>query len=205
MQRIKRFGKRIVDSQYLGRDGWKFLGENNEKYMSRLRAFEENKTVYVVEEQKSRHGWYEYPLCNWFIDHFRQLGFDEIRSEHIEAYNSLKDKLGFFGFPDFLTLKNDKWLRVEVEVFSSSFHYNHKPNYCDVILCYDHTGGDFREEMEIISLRELNGCKEIIAFFEIPEFLYVYDIEFREEYKNWCGRYMNKWFEEFMNRRTQRE
>lgn len=203
LQRIKRFGKQIVDSQYLGIDGWKFLDENVGKYMARLRIFEENKTVYVVEEQKSRHGWYEYYLCNWFIDHFKELGFDEICSEHTEAYDSLKDKLGFFGFPDFLALKDGKWLRVEVEVFSSSFHYNHKPDYCDVILCYDNPSGDFPEEMEIISLRELNDCKEIIAFFEIPEFLHVYDTEFREEYKKWVERYVNKWWKEFGNRRFQ--
>ena len=66
----------------------------------------------------------ESDLSNWFKKNYRKLGFSKI----------IKDNGG--KFPDFIMMKNNKKVRVELEVFSSNFiQHNHLISKVDKIIC----------------------------------------------------------------------
>lgn len=188
MGRIKRWGKEIIDFP-LG--SWGFLNENWNRYVPLLKRLIEDKTVFIVKEQKSPC-WVEAPLSYWFSEHYKELGFEYIEVERSQKYYSLKREICFYGYPDFLARKNGKWLKLEVECFSSC--YRHPIGYADVMFCYDKTKDILDKEVEIISFKELMGYKEIIAVFELPDFLYIYDNQFRKEQREWMMTKLGKMF-----------
>jgi len=154
------------------------LNKNWDEYVAFINEQIKNKTVFIVKEQEIP-SWEERLLCIWFIKHYKKLGFDKIEIERTQEYYKLKEEMGFERFPDFLAHKNGKWFRVEVECFSSDYH--HEVGYADVMLCYDETSKLFDANVQVISLRVLKKCRELIAWFEIPDFLYIYSKQFRDE------------------------
>ncbi len=67
---------------------------------------------------------YEYEVVRWIRNNYKMLGYDKILSEN-------KDKV-----PDFIMIKNNRKLRVEVEIYSNSFiKHKHNPKDVDEVLC----------------------------------------------------------------------
>jgi len=67
---------------------------------------------------------YETEIISWVTEHYKELGYDNILEE-----NSGKG-------PDLVMVKNGKKLKVEVEIYSSSFlKHNHNPKEVDEVLC----------------------------------------------------------------------
>lgn len=106
---------------------------NLSKYLERLRILRDIKQVYIVDE----HDWSEQTLSNWFKQNYSIFGFCSILEERTEEYNTIKAQLGFSGWPDFLCLRENVWLRVELECFSSRYRYMHRPDYADIVIAYE--------------------------------------------------------------------
>lgn len=182
MGKIRRLGKQIVGEASI-LDFRIFEQIGIDRCVQKLKEYQRKKIVYVVNWKWIGYNrdWLEQPLCKWFKKHFKELGFDKILGERTKKYTKLKKKMGFWGYPDFLVSKGKNWYRLEVECFSSIFHSHHKTDYADIILCYDKDKEV--EGIEIISLRKIKQCQEIINVLEIPSFLYIYDKEIAQEYR----------------------
>lgn len=178
MGKIKRFGN-LISNVYLDYSVVAQMNWNH--YKGKLSEYEEKKIVYVVPTKF----WGEDHLCDWFVRKYKELEFREILQDRTSQYERIKKKLGFLGYPDFLARKESKWERLEVEPFSSSYQL-HPSGYSEYLLCYDETKSF--EHVITITLRDHVGCQEIINLHEIPEFLYLYDSEFK---KNYDKRIMN--------------
>lgn len=67
---------------------------------------------------------YEHELIHWIKEHYLELGYDEIVEINSQT------------FPDFVMLRHGKKIRVEAELFSSSFlKHGHDPDKVDEVLC----------------------------------------------------------------------
>ena len=65
----------------------------------------------------------ELEFHNWFKKNYKQLGFNNL-------------KLHNKGFPDFVMEKNNKEIRVELEILSSNFLlHKHDPKKVDKVIC----------------------------------------------------------------------
>jgi len=104
----------------------------------------------------------EFPLKQWFFENYQALGFTEIIGEYEYGFLEKKEEMKFRGRPDFLVLKDEKWLRLEVESFSSKF--NHSRDYADLVLCYDN---DHDLGIPTISLKEFYECDLIMSDVDV--------------------------------------
>ena len=176
-RKIKRFGTNIqgiyLSNQIINEMNWEY-------YIGKVRKYAKSNKVCIVKMPSCHVSWIEEPLCEWFEENFIKLGFEKIIKEKTSDYMALKEKMGFYGYPDYLAFRNGRWIRVEVECFSEQYLCTHSLDYADVILCYDITKPI--PNKEVVSLREIMGCEEIINQWEIPEFLYLYDKEFKKDY-----------------------
>lgn len=196
MGTIKRWGKQIANEHT---DFVTFCREMDvAKWIARLKYYIKARVVYLVDCKV----WYEGPLSDWFKKHGSELGYSEILQEHTPRYNQLKQRMSFYGFPDFLGRKGTKWHRVEIECFSSDFFKNHNLQYADLILCYDID--KTIEGIPCLSLKEIVGAEEIINHSEIPEFLYLYDSEFVKAWRNVVVNSMRRVME-FIGREAEQE
>ena len=174
---LKRFGKQLVGANV----EYTVLKDMDiAKYSARLRMHIREKRVFIVEEM----GWTEWYLTEWFAGHFKELGFEEILEERSKPYMKLKKVMQFYGYPDFLGKKSGKWLKVELECFSSLFKYMHAPNYADVVLCYEID--EQIPNMEMFELKRIVGAENIINRLEVFDYLYLVEDEFREENQKLC-------------------
>lgn len=166
---------------------------NLNKYQPFLNSYEERKLIKIIPIELSIY-WSEGYLCNWFYNTYRELGFDDIAMEQTPKYNEIKELLGFPLRPDFLVKREGEWLRVEVENWVHKYYYCHPAGYADIIVAY----ADIRKNHptlfgpeEKITYKKNLGVKELIHKGEIPQFLYLYNDEFKEEYDKlnirwWC-------------------
>jgi len=138
---------------------------NLQKYKTIFKLMVKSKKVYVVDARC----WTEAFLCSWFKKNFGMLGFLEVFEEHTLVYNQLKKEMQFYGYPDYLAkTKDNKIVRVEIEVFSSNYH--HGTNYCEIMLCY---ASDVKiPDITTYELKTLLGCEEIINKTEILQYLF---------------------------------
>lgn len=175
------------------------------EYRPLLEKYQENCFLKIITENLTAHSvyWGEEYLCQWFINHYDKLGFDDIAREHTDRYKKLKSKMGFKLRPDFLALREGRWLRVEVENWVHKYYYNHLINYAEVIVSYDrirserdeiifgpkvfdklHNMGDeiMIRPRQVITFRDYYNIDVLIHMGEIPCFLYLYSEKFQDEY-----------------------
>ena len=149
------------------------------KYLGKLREYIKRRMVFIVPI----HGWSEFFLHDWFARNYKSLGFTTVAIDRSPQYMLLKSKMNFYGYPDFLGKRDDKWLRIEIESFSSQYKYSHSPEYADAILCYEKD--EEYNGIEIYEFKTILGFKDIINLSEIYEYLYIHDDEFREEHDHY--------------------
>jgi len=66
----------------------------------------------------------EQDFRNWFKKNYKKLGFSKILKSNTK------------GFPDFVMLKNNKEVKVELEIKSSNFIlHNHSSEKVDMVVC----------------------------------------------------------------------
>ena len=151
-----------------------------EVHSDSLKKYENEKTVYVIEENFSSH-WKEYPVSVWFSENYEDLGFNKIVQERSKEYNQLKSELGFNLWPDYLAKKEGQWLRVEIECWVHKYEYTHPKGYADVVIAFD----SYREEpnnIEVYTMKKYLGAKELISLPETMVFMYLYDEYFKTDY-----------------------
>ncbi len=180
---IKRFGRLITEPLI----GYSLLKEiDTAKYIAKLDGFISSKKIFVVDSVDWNENW----LSEWFCKNHQQLGFSEIHQEDTLEYNELKKKLGFWGKPDFLGLRDGKWLRIEIECFSKEYTYMHGLGYADVLLCYEKNVEV--EGIETHELRAILNVENILVKMEIWAYLYLADCEFKNEYDKQIAKSMKK-------------
>jgi len=172
MSKFQRWGTQITNVHF---DYFQFEKIDWTYYRNKLTEYEKKKIVYVVPVKR----WSEEPLVDWFKENYSDFGFKEILHENSIEYEKLKEKMGFEGHPDFLVKENDKWKRLEVEVFSAQYK-THTKYFADILLCYDISAK--LENIKVLTVKEFRNCKEIINLHEIPKFLLFYDSQFKKEY-----------------------
>lgn len=108
---------------------------------------------------------YEHEVIDWIKDNYKLFGYDNILEEN-------KDKL-----PDFIMIKNGKKIRVEVEIYSSSFiKHKHDPKNVDEVLCVIN---DLELPVKTIKIKQLRlwyqlQGDELVDFFKaMPDTLLV--------------------------------
>jgi hypothetical protein len=182
---LKRFGMQLING--CGPISIKTLKKINfEKYRARFQNDVKNKKVYVVD----RDYWSEHFLFDWFMENFKKLNFEKVFVERSESYMDLKNRMMFYGYPDFLGKRNDKILRVEIECFSSQFKYMHKADYCEVVLCYEIN--EPIEHLEVHELKRILGYEEIINKSEIIDYMHIKYSDFKRELTKICMREASK-------------
>lgn len=83
----------------------------------------------------------ELELKRWFEKNFKKLGFSKIIRRDVGV------------FPDFIMLKGNKKVRVELETKSSNFIlHNHNPEKVDKVVCVKK---DVNLDIPVIEIREL--------------------------------------------------
>ena len=83
----------------------------------------------------------ELEFKKWFKKNYKKLGYSKI----------IKDKKG--KFPDFIMLKNNKYVGVELETLSSNFIlHNHDPKKVNELICIRK---DVNVKIPIIEIKEL--------------------------------------------------
>jgi len=122
--------------------------------------------------------WDESWLTNWFERNYHKLGFIEIQEEGTRTYKEIKVSQSFYGRPDFLVSRSGTWLRLEIECFSSRYKYMHDLSYAHFILCYEKD--EEIPEIEVIELRRILGCDNIINESEWLQYLDVTDETFQK-------------------------
>ncbi|MBI2106789.1 hypothetical protein HYT57_02285 [Candidatus Woesearchaeota archaeon] len=108
---------------------------------------------------------YENEIIHWIKENYKELGYDEIIEEN-------KDKV-----PDFIMLRKDKKVKVEVEIYSSSFiKHKHNSENVDEVLCVIKDADLPAKTIKIQQLRlwyELQG-DDLVGFFkEMPDTILV--------------------------------
>lgn len=169
---IDRWGFEIKNKQYLTDQDIKSL--NMPKYIDNLKKAVAAKKVYVVD---CRMRWIESPLMDWFKDNYSMFGFSEIYCQADEIYKRCKREQKFYGYPDFLGLKDGKISRVEIECFPCG--YKHSEDYCEIVLCYELNQDVSGRPQQWFGLKELLGYEDIINVSEILDYLYLKDSTFR--------------------------
>lgn len=108
---------------------------------------------------------YEVELIHWIKEHYLELGYDKIISVNLHS------------FPDFIFLKDDKEIKVEAEIFASSFiKHKHDSKKVDEILCVIE---DKKLPVKTIKIKQLRmwfelEADELVDFFkEMPDSLLV--------------------------------
>ncbi len=108
---------------------------------------------------------YEHELIHWIKEHYLELGYDKIIAVNTQS------------FPDFIFLKGETEIRVEAEIFSSSFlKHKHNPDKVDEILCVIENEKVPVKTIKIKQLRmwfELETDELIDFFKEMPDSLLV--------------------------------
>ncbi len=182
MNKIKRYGT-LIQNALLSP---KVLDKMDvEKYVGKLREYVDRNVVYIVKCDVWSEGW----LFEWLLEHYSELGFEKVfyavHHKQIERdapqYKQIKDNLGFEGYPDFVVLKDGQWKCLEVESFSSSYQI-HPTGYSEYLLCYDKNKE--YHKVKILTIAEYYGVQEVINLSELEQFLYLYDEEFRQEYRS---------------------
>jgi len=153
---------------------------DGDKCIASMQRFIASKKVCVVRIPSFHVTWVEGPLCEWFEQHYRELGFEEIVADRTPEYLVLKETMGFYGFPDYLVFRDGKWLRLEVECWSEQYLYTHAHDYADIVLCYAETKK--LEGIETLTYDKIMGCEDVITQYEIADYLYLKDVEFQKEY-----------------------
>jgi len=98
------------------REELKLLGKKYEDYDTIIK-----KCINFTKKFES-----EYQFHEWFKKNFSLFGFDKIIEERIRSD----------GFPDFIMLRNNKEVRVELETLSSHFIlHKHDPKNVDLVVC----------------------------------------------------------------------
>lgn len=167
---------------YSGHRALKHLEKPINHYLTKLNSFIRDKTVHVIPYYWRRGCWSEYPLVNWILNNYKLLGYEKVVLEKTPEYYSLKNELGFNKFPDLLVYFDNKWHRLEVECWGHKYQYCHGHGYADLVIAYDNYYPRYQPDVPITTIKEWFGTTEIISSGEIPEFLYVYDREFNQDY-----------------------
>lgn len=138
-----------------------------------------------VEEIEKRYGVkaispYEDTVEKWFLDNYRKLGFIKIR----------KTEEGIRDPGDYAGLRSGKWIRIELETFSSGFflHKDEIRDKIDMVICLEKQTSrlDWKnrelQSKEVIELKKVWGTKLIHENY-IYDFLYDQDEDFRIKYR----------------------
>jgi len=121
--------------------------------------------ILEIKSQNSSLRNSEIPLCEWFIDNYKKLGFEKITIAQSSEYMRLKCLMKFDGFPDFLVLRDGKWLKLEIECWSRQYINQHPIGYADILFCYTET--EKLAELEVITYESVVGFNEPIDPSEI--------------------------------------
>jgi len=98
------------------REELKFLGKKYEDYDAII-----NKCINFTKKFENEHQFHE-----WFKNNFSLIGFDGIKEERI----------GRDGSPDFIMIRGNKEVRVELETLSGNFLlHKHDPKRVDLVVC----------------------------------------------------------------------
>jgi len=170
-EHIERAGRAISNAHI---DRSIFTQEEWAAHLQKIKTYIETKAVFVVDAWSWSEGW----LTEWFKTNYKLVGFDDVAEQFSCKYNELKAQKGIGLFPDFMGERKGIWLSVELECFSEEYKH-HPSDYADVVVCYDESGPINKE---VLSLRKMLNVKEVILSREIPEFLYLYDQDFRTQY-----------------------
>jgi len=110
-------------------------------------------------------GAYEIELIYWIKENFKELGYDEIVSVNSST------------FPDFIMKKEGKEVKVEAEIFASSFvKHKHNPQEVDEVLCVVNDANLPVKTIKIEQLKwweELNPDELVDFFKEMPDTLLI--------------------------------
>ena len=163
----------------------KFLEKNINYYFEKLDQHISKKLVHVIPYRWNLNlVWPEQPLVDWFLNNYKSLGFDDAVLEKTEEYYELKKQMCFNKFPDLLILKDNEWLRLEVENWAHRYFYCHGSGYADLVLAYDAYYHSYYSDVPLITLKEYFKVKNIINLSEVYHYLYLFDKEFRNDYSN---------------------
>ena len=163
----------------------KFLEKPIDYYLKKLDQYISKKLVHVIPYRWNLNlVWPEQPLVDWFLNNYKLLGFDDVVLEKTNRYYELKKQMGFNKFPDLLVLKDNEWLRLEVENWAHRYLYCHSSGYADLVLAYDSFYHSYYPDVSLITLREYFKAKNIINLSEVYHYLYLFDNEFRDDYTN---------------------
>lgn len=170
---LERWGFELRERTYLS---WRDVQNINiEKYIKRLNADKKAKKVFTVKDSDIL--WTEKYLTDWFKQNYSLFGITEIHEPFTPEYKKYKQKIGFYGYPDFLGKQNDKIIRIELECFPCGYH--HTPDYCEMVLCYE-LNGPTNSNQKWYGLKELLGYDEIIRFDEILDYFALKYPDFKE-------------------------
>lgn len=151
-----------------------------DKHIEKFKQYQNDKIVYLVD-QPFRGYWEEYAASLWFIEKYEEFGYDIIIKEHSAKYKKLKKEMGFYGRPDYLVMEDGKWKKVEIECWVHKYISSHPNGYADIVVAYDNYM-DEPENLEIITMKNYYGTEDIISRLEVPEFMYLYDQDFKQDY-----------------------
>ncbi len=116
----------------------------------------------------------EEEFCKWFRKNFNKFGFDKIIKENKKR------------FPDFIMLKNNKQVKVELETLSSNFIlHKHDQKEVDLVICIKENVKLPVETIEVKQLKYESRLDRISA---------TVDKETVEKINYWVktGKYRNK-------------
>jgi len=131
-------------------------------YLTRLILIEELKMINIDNIIRA----YEYEVVSWIIEHCKDLGFEKIIEKNDRKV------------PDLVMLRDGKKVRVEVEMYSSSFlKHKHNPDDADEVLC---VVNDKEIPVKTIVIKQLRfwydlSADELVDFFkEMPDTLMIH-------------------------------
>ncbi|MBU0457126.1 MAG: hypothetical protein ABH824_05775 [Nanoarchaeota archaeon] len=108
---------------------------------------------------------YEQEIVAWIRKYYKKLGYDKIIEEN-------KKKV-----PDFVMQRDGKNVRVEIEMYSSSFlKHKHNPEEVDEVLCIVNDAKLFVKTIEIKELKfwyQLDSDDRVDFFLKCPDTLLV--------------------------------
>jgi len=98
--------------------------------------------------------------CDWFLNHYKEFGFDNVIPEGTAEYFVLKKILNIQTYPDFFAIKNGKILKVEVESLLSHYWQMHPENYADVVICFEIDQEPYKPTYSVIEVRRHLSAEE---------------------------------------------
>ena len=103
----------------------------------------------------------EQDVNKWFIQNYTRLGFKKILT--LPEARQQKIFGAGDGMGDYWGFKNDKWLRIELEVHSSTF-FTHKKEVrdkIDVLICWKRSKSGLEKETELATKEVIELSKQI--------------------------------------------